>query len=680
VTAKEVSAQMQEDKFKVKVSILHKLMLHVILLVFIAVGICTYMSVKTESEVLKEELIRMGKGMASNIASSTESAFWSLNWIFVERMLRASARGDVKQVICAKIVKPDGEVYLASDKAFYGEKTDSSLLSDQEVLLKDYFFSETKEYGILVVHPVLIGEETWHVLLGLSHRPIKKAINNLVARNLALGGLILLLAIFGSFILSRSISRPIINLADAAKIISTGNWDHHVPIESNDEIGLLSHFFDRMLQTLKRGEEALKKSEERYRDIFENVSDFLYFHDLKGYLIETNLAWKSEYGFSKEELSNLNLRDLIPDRYKHLFEDYLKGVKEHGKSEGLMNVVTKDGRERIVEYKNSLVYDLTTPIGVRGSARDITEAKRAEEKLKGYSQNLEKMVEERTAELKKTLTDLQNAQSRLLQSEKMASIGQLAAGVAHEINNPVGFVKSNLGTMNEYREDLLKLVDHYQILEATVARQKDIGGNGALQKALENIKKIEDEIDLSFILDDYKNVISESLEGMARVEKIVSDLKSFAHVDKAELEHANINEGIESTLNIVWNEIKYKAEVIKDLGDIPLVKCYPQRLNQVFMNILVNAVQAIEDKGEIRITTRADNGYIEIRISDTGMGIPPEVLPKIFDPFFTTKEVGKGTGLGLNMAYNIIQKHEGIIDVESEVGRGTTFIIRIPVG
>ena len=342
-----------------------------------------------------------------------------------------------------------------------------------------------------------------------------------------------------------------------------------------------------------------------------------------------------------------------------------------------MSVMTKDGRERIVEYRNSLVYDSTGPIGVRGSARDITEAKRAGEQLKNYSQGLEKMVNERTAELKKALSNLQNTQSQLLQSEKLASIGQLAAGVAHEINNPVGFVKSNLGTLNEYQQDLTKLLDQYRMLETTLGKEKDMEGDGALQKALENIQKSKDEIDLSFILDDFKNVINESLEGMARVAKIVSDLKDFAHVDKAELEHADINKGIESTLNVVWNELKYKARVIKDLGKIPLVKCYPQRINQVFMNILINAAQAIEDKGEIRITTRADNGHIDIRISDTGKGIPPDVLPKIFDPFFTTKEVGKGTGLGLNMAYNIIQKHKGSIDVESEVGKGTTFIIRL---
>jgi len=542
---------MQEGEFKVRISILHKIVLYTTLLIFIAVGISTYLAVKTESGVLKEELIHKAKYLTKHIGFSTKHAFSSLNWIFVEKMLKELLQAGRHEVIYAKVVNPNGEVYLASDRSYYGERVDSSLLSDKETLLDNYFFPQQKEHGILSIHPITISNERWHIILGLSLKSVKEAVRSLIVRNLAFGGLIVLLGIIGSLFLSRSISRPIINLANAAKIISAGNWDHPVLVKSNDEVGLLSHSFDRMLNSLKR----------------------------------------------------------------------------------------------------------------------------AEEQLKNYSQNLENMVEERTVELKKALADLQNTQSQLLQSEKLASIGQLAAGVAHEINNPVGFVKSNLGTMNEYRQDLTKLLDQYRMLEATL--DKEVRENGCIRKALENIQSVKDEIDLGFIMDDYSNVINESFEGMARVSKIVSDLKDFAHVDKAELEHADLNKGIESTLNIVWNELKYKARVIKDLGKIPLVKCYPQRINQVFMNILINAAQAIEDKGQIRISTRADNGHVDIRISDTGKGIPPEVLPKIFDPFFTTKEVGKGTGLGLSMAHNIIQKHKGTIDVESEVGKGTTVIIRL---
>ena len=550
--------QTQEDQFNVRVSIFHKLMLYVVLLVFLAVGISTYFSVKNESKALTEGLAHTSKQLAKNVAFSTKSAFWSLNWLFVEQLLQDSVKCGTHDVIFSKVVKPDGGVYLASDKAYYGDAIESSLLFDRETLVDNYYLPDAKEAGMLLVHPFKIQEENWYVILGLSLQSVRKAAHGLILRNLMLGTLILVLAILGSFALSKSISRPVISLANSADIISHGNLDHRVTVRSKDEVGFLAHSFNRMIDNLKKA---------------------------------------------------------MGDRLK------------------------------------------------------------ADEQLREYSQNLEKMVEERTAELKQTIVDLQNTQSQLLQSEKMASIGQLAAGVAHEINNPVGFVKSNLGTMSEYREDLARLLDQHKLIETTSINEKD----GPIRKALENIEKVKEEIDFDFIMEDFPKVIEESIDGMERVTKIVSDLKDFAYVDKTELEHADINEGIKSTLSIVWNELKYKAEVIKDLGDIPLIECYPQRLNQVFMNILVNAAHAIEKKGTIRVSTRADDGHVEIRISDTGKGIPPEVMPKIFDPFFTTKEVGKGTGLGLNMAYNIIEKHKGTIDVESEVGKGTTFIIRLQI-
>ncbi len=280
------------------------------------------------------------------------------------------------------------------------------------------------------------------------------------------------------------------------------------------------------------------------------------------------------------------------------------------------------------------------------------------------------------------LSKLREAQSQLLQSEKMASIGQLAAGVAHEINNPVGFINSNLTTLDEYRRDLTELLDSYLHLEELTTRNPALSGDKNTTEALEAIRALKDKIDLEFILGDFGKIISESQEGTERVKKIVQDLKDFSHIDQAELRWADINTGLNSTLNIVSNEIKYKATVTRDFGDIPEVYCYPQQVNQVLMNILVNAAQAIEDKGEIKISTVYIDGaepMVEIRISDTGGGIPPENLPKIFDSFFTTKPVGKGTGLGLSMAYNIIKNHDGEIKVESEAGKGTTFIVKLPV-
>ena len=311
---------------------------------------------------------------------------------------------------------------------------------------------------------------------------------------------------------------------------------------------------------------------------------------------------------------------------------------------------------------------------------EVKKRKQAEEQLKKYNVNLEKIVEKRTSELKNALDNLQKTQSQLVQSEKMSSIGQLAAGVAHEINNPTGYISSNLNTLAEYVKDAGFLIAKYRAL---ISELKEVATTEEVQILISeksnHIAGLEEEMDVDFVLDDGQNLIKECQEGADRIKKIVIDLKNFAHPGDQELKYTDLNQNIESTLNIVWNELKYKATVIKDYGKLPIVKCYPQQLNQVFMNIFVNAVQAIKKRGEIRISTRADNGSVKVIISDTGVGIPKENISKIFDPFFTTKKVGKGTGLGMNIAYNIIKKHKGTIDVESEVGKGTTFIIKIPV-
>ena len=312
------------------------------------------------------------------------------------------------------------------------------------------------------------------------------------------------------------------------------------------------------------------------------------------------------------------------------------------------------------------------------------ELKKAEAELMNYNINLEETVEKRTKKLNKALSNLKNMQAQLVQSEKMASIGQLAAGVAHEINNPTGFISSNLNVLADYDMDIRSLIEQYRALvsdlKAETGTTASAGeGRSSTSEHLAGIAEIEKEVDIDFILNDTPNLIKESQDGADRIKKIVISLKDFAHPGKQELNYADINSNLDSTLNIVWNELKYNATIIKEYGQIPEVLCYPQQLNQVFMNILVNAAQAIEKQGEIKIATRVLDGKVEIKISDTGSGIPEENLSKIFDPFFTTKEVGKGTGLGMNVAYNIIQKHKGTIDIESAVGVGTTFTIRIPI-
>jgi len=264
---------------------------------------------------------------------------------------------------------------------------------------------------------------------------------------------------------------------------------------------------------------------------------------------------------------------------------------------------------------------------------------------------------------------LEEAQNHLLQSEKMASIGQLAAGVAHEINNPIGYVYSNLGTLDKYVQDLFGMLENYEQAEASIA-------DGAVRTRLQAARQ---KLDIAFLKEDLSALMAESKDGITRVKNIVQNLKDFSHVDAAdEWQFADLHAGINSTLNIVNNEIKYKAEVVKEYGDLPHVECLPSQLNQVFLNLLMNASHAIEERGTITIRSGQQGEEVWVEIADTGKGIAPEHIKKIFDPFFTTKPVGKGTGLGLSLSYGIIQKHHGRIEVKSEVAKGTTFRVWLP--
>ncbi|MFZ3045591.1 MAG: ATP-binding protein [Desulfatirhabdiaceae bacterium] len=311
---------------------------------------------------------------------------------------------------------------------------------------------------------------------------------------------------------------------------------------------------------------------------------------------------------------------------------------------------------------------------------DITVEQLRSEEVIILNQQLQEavyLIREKNNRLEETVQRLKETRSHMFQSEKMASIGQLAAGIAHEINNPVGFVSSNLNALKRYHEDIYELMAAYRscCAQIIVSDSMDHG----IRCRIHQIMEMEKEMDIDYSLEDIPNMLKESQDGIDRIKKIVLDLKDFSHPGKDVLKLADLNHNLDSTLNIVWNELKYKATITRDYGEIPQVKCWPQQLNQVFMNILVNAGQSIEKQGEIYISTCLVDQYAEITVRDTGCGIPEKNLSRIFDPFFTTKEVGKGTGLGLNVVYNIIQKHQGTIRVDSAPGIGSTFIIRVPV-
>lgn len=304
--------------------------------------------------------------------------------------------------------------------------------------------------------------------------------------------------------------------------------------------------------------------------------------------------------------------------------------------------------------------------------------------LEKSKEELEDRVEERTTELKNTLSELQRTQSQVIQSEKMSSLGQLVAGVAHEINNPVNFIHANLDYVQEYTQHLLALMQLYQQHDSNPAPE---------------IKTAIEDMDLEFLQSDLPKMLSSMKVGTDRICQIVLSLRNFSRTDEAEFKSVDIHEGIDSTLMILQHRLKAKPEqpdieVIKDYGNLPLIECYAGQLNQVFMNILVNAIDALEESNalrtyqeiknnpsQIRIRTSVVNStWLEVAIADNGVGISKEFQQRIFDPFFTTKPVGKGTGMGMSISYQIItEKHGGKLECFSTSGVGTEFIIQIPL-
>ncbi|WP_175731519.1 histidine kinase [Burkholderia ambifaria] len=328
---------------------------------------------------------------------------------------------------------------------------------------------------------------------------------------------------------------------------------------------------------------------------------------------------------------------------------------------GMTDTLERLVRSRTAELETALRrYEQTTAMLQRtreNMATEIDERKAAQIRL-----------EQEKDEQRRLLRALEETHVQLLQSEKLASIGQLAAGVAHEINNPVGFISANLNTLKTWVRSLLDVIAaHEAALPQLEPAQRD--ALAAMGRAA----------DLDYVRDEIATLIDESIDGALRVRRIVQDLRDFSRPGSGEWCVADIHAGLESTLNVVHNELKYKADIVREYGDVPPVECLPSQLNQVFMNLLVNAAHAIPDRGVITIRTSSDDEQVSIAISDTGTGMTPDIVRRIFDPFFTTKPVGQGTGLGLSVSHGIVERHRGTIDVTSEPGRGTTFRIRLPI-
>jgi PAS domain S-box-containing protein len=366
-----------------------------------------------------------------------------------------------------------------------------------------------------------------------------------------------------------------------------------------------------------------------------------------------------------------------PDMFlgKNLFAILPAQVVTHLRS--ALARVTQDSSLEIFEYSMEMPFGVqqyearVVPSGPDEGmciVRNITVRKALEDQRRRQREELEERVRQATREL-------EARQAQLIQSEKLASLGQMAASIAHEINNPVGYVSSNVSTLGAYTSVMRRLLEAYVQVE-------EILGPGApdnVAELLEQARELRKQERLDEILLDMDELLSDAREGITRIREFIQDLKTFVREETGTAQQADLNKLLQVTLRMLRHELKYKVQVRLDFGPLPPVRCFPTQLNQVFVNLLVNAAHAIEQRGEVHITTRREGNEVMVRIKDTGKGMSQETLSKLFTPFFTTKPAGQGTGLGLSICYAIINRHKGRIEVESELGKGTTFTVRVPL-
>jgi PAS domain S-box-containing protein len=464
-------------------------------------------------------------------------------------------------------------------------------------------------------------------------------------------------------------------IANAIRLANSGDYATVLPVGGADQLTALAIDVNRLLEKLRAdtaagettgvpADAALQKANARLEYLIANTPAIIYSSvptgDFKMTFVSDNAL--RVLGYQPEAMvadPNFWFEHIHPDDIPTIFSS-IALVFTEGQRTYEYRFRASNGQYLWMHDSLRLIRDPDgTPVEVVGSLTDITERKTMEDALQRKGQEQRELIDK-----------LQQAQAQLLQSEKMASIGQLAAGIAHEINNPVGFVNSNMGALRNYLTTLFDVVDGYDKVLASLAPAPDVCAS---------IEKLKKQADLEFLQEDAVQLVKESMDGLTRVKDIVQALKDFSHVGESDWQFADLHLGLDSTLNIANNEFKYKAKVVREYGELPLVRCLVSQLNQVFMNLIVNASHAIKESGIITIRTGCKNNWVWIEIGDNGVGIPSENLTRIFEPFFTTKPVGQGTGLGLSLSYNIVAKHKGRIEVASEIGKGTRFTIHLPV-
>jgi PAS domain S-box-containing protein len=419
-----------------------------------------------------------------------------------------------------------------------------------------------------------------------------------------------------------------------------------------------------------RAEAALGDERNLLSTLINSLPDLIFVKDLQGRNILNNKAHQEFLAHTADELRGKTVYDYYPKELADVFAKDEQEVMHSGKT-----LLNREERSRDAQGNAAWVSTTKVPygdghgniIGLIGISRDITSRKQAEEELQEKNLLLEHLV----ASEREAMDALKQAQSTMVQTEKLAGLGQMVAGVAHEINNPLSFVSNNVAVLTRDLAAIKRLLELYQQAEPTLEQAKP--------ELFDEIKEFCEEIDLPYTMTNLDELLKRSKEGLRRIQQIVKDLRDFARLDESDLHEIDLNAGIESTVNIIRGKAKGKrVELQTDLHPLPPITCFPAKLNQVIMNLISNAIDACDEGGQVKVESHANGDRVTVAVSDNGSGIPPEVRQRIFDPFFTTKPPGQGTGLGLSISYGIIQDHQGSITVDSEPGHGSRFEITVP--
>ena len=698
-----MNEQDHKKKFKVKISIFHKIIFHVTWLLFITVGINTYIAVRTETNVLATGLIRLGKNIARDIGFGAESAFGSLNWIYVEKMLVQSVMGQQGEIIYVRIVKPNGEIYMADDRSRYGDMVEPGLLVDKEAFFANHICPQTKKRGILIVRPIGIGNETWYVMVKLSAEPIKASIRGLIIRNVLSGILVFSFGVAISFLLAKSISKPIINLTKATEKITSQRYPaYQVTVKSNDEVGILAGAFNDMATKLRESYEHLeKKIQTRTAELItanQQLSREITERKRAEEALRTNEAQLSnamkiahlgywEYDVADDQFTfNDHFYDIFHTTAKQVGDYTMKSARYaelfvHPDDRQLVAIETKNAIETTdPQYNRQLEHRIVYANGEIGyiSVRFFVVKDKQGRIIKTFGANQD-ITDRKMAEI-----ELKNTHEKLLETSRRAGMAEVAADVLHNVGNVLNSinVSTTLVTEKVANSELANLEKLASLINDHI---EDLGTFLTEHPQGKHIPVYLTEVS-KCLSDEQADIVSRLrvlTENVEHVKDIISTQQSYAKVSGVEV-RASLAKLVEDAIQINSAGLqRHGSQLIRELDELPDVEIDKQKVLQILVNLISNAKYAMSNDGKeeklltIRLYKHGEDRF-RIEVADNGVGIPEENLTRIFSHGFTTKQ--QGHGFGLHSSALAAKEMGGALTVHSDgVGHGATFTLELPL-